>query len=161
MDELGKSLCLSLRNKLREVYTGLGKGYPECVYQKAFGVELQELHIPYDMEVTMSIPYKQHIVGQVRADIILRGSPEVVIETKATANPLKLEERWQLARYMKILGISIGALVNFPQVATATEPQMEFFLLVEDQVYLYNVDTGVSEAPDGVLSPCRGIILSV
>lgn len=146
MDDVGKALCLSLRSKLREVYSGLGKGYPECVYQKAFGVELQELHIPYDLEVTMSIPYKQHIVGQVRADIILRGSPEVVIETKATANPLKVEERWQLARYMKILGISIGVLVNFPQVATATEPQIEFFVLVDDSVYLYNIDTDVVDA---------------
>ena len=146
MDDIGKAVCLSLRSRLREVYTTLGKGYPECVYQKAFGVELQELHIPYDLEVTMSIPYKQHIVGQVRADIVLRGSPEVVIETKATANPLKVEERWQLARYMKILGISLGVLVNFPQVTTATEPQMEFFVLLDNQVYLYSLDTGLAEA---------------
>lgn len=146
MDDRGKTLCLSLRSRLRQVYAGLGKGYPECVYQKAFGVELQELHIPYDLEVTMSIPYKQHVVGQVRADIILRGLSEVVIETKATANPLKIEERWQLARYMKILGISTGVLVNFPQVAAATEPQMEFFVLVDDHVYLYNLDTDVVEA---------------
>ncbi len=146
MDDIRKAACLSLRSKLREVYTVLGKGYPECVYQKAFGVELQALHIPYDMEVTMSIPYKEHVVGQVRADIILRGSPEVVIETKATANPLKVEERWQLARYMKILGIPLGVLVNFPQVASATEAQVEFFLLVDDQVYLYTIDTESTEA---------------
>jgi GxxExxY protein len=142
MDEAGNVLCLKIRNKLREVYTGLGKGYPECVYQKAFGVELQELHIPYDMEVTMSIPYKQHVVGQVRADIILRGSPEVVIETKATAHPIKPEELWQLVRYMKILNIQIGVLVNFPQIASANEPQIQFFVLDQDEIYVYDPDTG-------------------
>jgi GxxExxY protein len=145
MDDIGKALCLTLRSKLCEVYAGLGKGYPECVYQKALGVEFQDLHIPYDMEVTMSIPYKNHVVGQVRADIILRGSPQVVIETKATAQPIKPEERWQLARYMKILDIQIGILVNFPQIANTTEPQIEFLLLLENVVYLYNPDTGLAE----------------
>lgn len=145
MDDLGKALCLSLRSCLRDVYKTLGKGYPECVYQRAFGVELQELHIPYDMEVTMSIPYKQHVVGQVRADIILRGSPEVVVETKATANPIKVEERWQLARYMKILEIPIGILVNFSQVQDTAEPQIEFLVLHETGVYLYNLDTGLAK----------------
>jgi GxxExxY protein len=144
MDDQEKELCLHLRNKLHEVYKVLGKGYPECVYQRAFGVELQDLHIPYDMEVTMSIPYKQHVVGQVRADIILRGSPEIVIETKATANPIKVEERWQLARYMKILEIQIGILVNFSQVADATEPQIEFLVLHETGVSLYNLETGLA-----------------
>jgi GxxExxY protein len=145
MDDIGKALCLTLRSKLCEVYSGLGKGYPECVYQRAFGVELQDLHIPYDMEVTMSIPYKNHVVGQVRADIILRGSPQVVVETKATSQPIKSEERWQLARYMKILDVQIGILVNFPQVSSATEPQIEFLVLHETGVYLYNLDTGLAQ----------------
>jgi GxxExxY protein len=145
MDDIGKALCLSLRSKLREVYDILGKGYPECVYQRAFGIELQDLHIPYDMEVTMSIPYKQHVVGQVRADIILRGSPQVVVETKATANSIKVEERWQLARYMKILKIQIGILVNFPQTTDASQPQIEFLVLVDNMIYLYNPDTGIAE----------------
>jgi GxxExxY protein len=144
MDDDGKELCLKLKKKLCEVYQILGKGYPECVYQRAFGVELQDLHIPYDMEVTMSIPYKEHVVGQVRADIILRGSPQVVIETKATANPIKPEERWQLARYMKILDIQIGILVNFPQATDSTEPQIEFLVLHETGVYLYNPETSLA-----------------
>lgn len=146
MDEKGRILCLQLRSMLKQVYLGLGKGYPECVYQKAFGVELQAAHIPYDLEVTMSVPYKGHIVGQVRADILLRGETPVVIETKATANPLKMEERWQLARYLKILKIPLGILVNFPQNIAGTEAQVEFLVLVDDAAYLYHIDTNeVSE----------------
>lgn len=141
MDDAGKSLLLRLRKMICDVYSELGKGYPENVYQRALGVELQNDHIPYDMEVTMSVPYKDHVVGQVRADILLRGAVPCVIETKATAASLKLEERWQTVRYMKILNLTLGVLVNFPQVASSSEPQIEFLVLLDGKVYLYSVDT--------------------
>lgn len=144
MDDAGKATLLTLRKLIYEVYEVLGKGYPECVYQKALAVELQRQNMKYDMEVTMSIPYKEHVVGQVRADIIIRGSTPVVIETKATAAALKIEERWQLSRYLKILEIPLGILVNFPQLATASEPQVEFLLTDEDQILVYNLDSGVA-----------------
>ena len=141
MDDAGKAALLTLRKIIYEVYDVLGKGFPECVYQKAMGVELQTQNIRYDMEVTMSVPYKEHVVGQVRADIILRAPVPAVIETKATAAALKVEERWQLARYLKILEIPLGVLVNFPQVATATEPQIEFLVWTDNEIFLYNLDS--------------------
>ena len=144
MDDSGRAILLRLRKIICEVYEVLGKGFPECVYQKALGVELQSQNLKYDMEVTMSIPYKQHIVGQVRADVILRGDVPVVIETKATAAALKIEERWQLSRYLKILDIPLGVLVNFPQMASATEPQIEFLILDTEQILMYNLDTGIA-----------------
>lgn len=146
MDDSGRAMLLTLRKIINEVFTVLGKGFPECVYQKALGVELQAQNIKYDMEVTMSIPYKEHVVGQVRADVIIRGATPVVIETKATAAALKIEERWQLSRYLKILDISLGVLVNFPQVNTANEAQIEFLILDGEQVLLYNLDNGTASA---------------
>ena len=144
MDDSGKSMCLRLRQMMREVYATLGKGYPEGVYQRALGVELQEQKIPYDMEVTMSIPYKHHVIDQVRADIILRGSIPVVIETKATAYALKMEERWQISRYMKILNIPLGVLVNFTQSNSQEFPQIEFIVNSEQEIFLYDLDTGIA-----------------
>ena len=146
MDDSGRAMLLTLRKIINEVFSVLGKGFPECVYQKALGVELQAQNIKYDMEVTMSIPYKEHVVGQVRADVIVRGATPVVIETKATAAALKIEERWQLSRYLKILEIPLGVLVNFPQVSTANEPQIEFLVLDDEQVLVYNLDTGTASA---------------
>ena len=67
----------------------------------------------------------------------------MVIETKATAAALKTEERWQLSRYLKILEIPLGILVNFPQMASATEPQIEFLILDGTQILLYNLDNGI------------------
>ena len=89
----------------------------------------------------MGVPYKGHTVGQVRADVIIRGDIPVVIETKATGTTLKAEERWQLSRYLKIQEISFGILVNFPQSATATHAQIEFLIYTDDELYLYNPDT--------------------
>lgn len=143
MNDTSKALLVKLRKIICEVFTVLGKGFPECVYQKALGVELQALCLSYDMEVTMSIPYKQHVVGQVRADIIIRGDIPVVIETKATAASLKVEERWQLSRYLRILDIPLGILVNFPQAATANEPQIEFLILDGNEILQYDLDTGI------------------
>ena len=142
MDDQGKAVLLTLRQLCNQVYETLGKGYPEAVYQRALGVELQYKFLNYDSEITMSIPYKGHVVGQVRADLIVRGDTPVVIETKATAAPLKIEERWQLSRYMKILDIQLGCLVNFTQSSPSKEPQIEFFILVDGNALIYNIDTG-------------------
>ncbi len=141
IEDSARALLLTIRQKANEAYSVLGKGYSEAVYQRALCVEFQTAAIPHDLEVTMSVPYKGHVVGQVRSDIILRGATPVVIETKATAAALKPEERWQLSRYMKILDISLGALINFTQIGNASQPQVEFFLLENNEVYQYNVDT--------------------
>lgn len=141
MDDPSMARCLTLRTIFTDVYKTLGKGYPEGVYQRATAVELQLHRIPFDLEVTMGIPYKGHTVGQIRADIILRDSVSVVIETKATAMNLKPEERWQLSRYMKILEIPLGVLVNFPQTLAAESPQIEFLVLIEGKIFLFDLTT--------------------
>lgn len=141
LDDQAKAQLLTIRTKINEVFSVLGKGYSESVYQRALCVEIQLSHLPFDMEVTMGVPYKGHTVGQVRADIIIRGDTPVVIETKATGTALKAEERWQLSRYLKIQEIPLGILVNFPQSNAATQAQIEFLIYTEDELYVYNPDT--------------------
>jgi GxxExxY protein len=142
LEDAAKALLLQIRQKATEVYNILQQGYPENVYQKALCVEFQMNNIHHDLEVTMSIPYKAHVVGQIRADIILRGTIPVIIETKATAYTIKQEERWQLSRYMKIQNISLGVLINFRQSAGKQGLQVEFIIKDEDEaIYLYDLDT--------------------
>jgi GxxExxY protein len=141
LSDTAKATLHILRNKMREVYTVLQKGYPENVYQRALCIELQHAGLRYDLEATMSVLYKEHIVGQIRADIIIRGDPSIVIETKATAGAIKPEERWQLSRYMKLQEISLGILVNFPQVVGTAAPQIDFLVKDEvDDIYVYDLD---------------------
>ena len=145
IEDSARALLLTIRQKANEVYTVLGKGYSEAVYQRALAVEFQTAGLPHDLEVTMSVPYKGHVVGQVRSDIIVRGAQPVVIETKATAAALKPEERWQLSRYLKIQDIPMGALINFPQVGGTAAPQVEFILYEDNEFYSYNVDTSMAQ----------------
>lgn len=145
LDDQAKATLHLIRDRIHEVYKVLQKGYPENVYQRALCVELQKANLHYDLEATMSVPYKEHIVGQIRADIIVRSEPNIVIETKATAGNLKPEERWQLSRYLKIQDIPLGILVNFPQLVNVNAPQVEFLVKDEEELYVYDLDknTGV------------------
>lgn len=146
LEDAARAILLRIRDKAQEVFSILQRGYPENVYQKALCIEFQKENIRHDIEVTMSIPYKDHVVGQVRADIIIRGDIPVVIETKATAAAIKPEERWQLSRYMKIQDIALGVLINFPQTIGKLSLQIEFFIKDEDTLYTYDLDanTGAS-----------------
>lgn len=141
IEDSAKALLLTIRDKINDVYKTLGRGYSESVYQRALSVEFQMANLRHDMEVTMSVPYKGHVVGHVRSDIILRTSPSVILETKATGTSLKPEERWQLSRYLKLQDVSLGVLVNFPQTGAAG-PMIEFFVYSDNEFYAYNVDTG-------------------
>ena len=144
IEDTVKSLFANIKEKANEVYRTLGRGYSEAVYQRALSVEFQSLGIPHDLEVTMSVPYKGHVVGQVRSDIILRGATPLILETKATAAALKPEERWQLSRYLKLQDIPFGALINFSQIGTANAAQVEFFVYSNNEFYIYNIETGLS-----------------
>lgn len=144
LEDAARAMLFTIRDKCQEVFTILQRGYPESVYQRALGIELQKHGMHHDMEVTMGIPYKEHAVGQVRADIIIRGDIPVVIETKATAAAIKPEERWQLSRYLKIQDIILGVLVNFPQTAGKMILQIEFLIKNDDTIYIYDLDANTA-----------------
>ena len=111
IDEGIRQLLRRIRIMAHEVFNELGRGYSESIYQRAICVELQMARIEYDLEVNINVPYKGHVVGNVRSDIVLRSSTPVIIETK-TIRYFRQEERWQLSRYMKLLGVDIGALFH-------------------------------------------------
>ena len=144
LEDAARATLYTIRDKAQDVFSTLQRGYPESVYQRALGIEFQKQNIRHDMEVTMSISYKDHVVGQVRADIILRGEIPVVIETKATAAAIKVEERWQLSRYLKIQDIPLGVLINFPQISGKMALQIEFLIKDEDKIYIYDLDANTA-----------------
>ena len=137
IDEGVRQLLRRIRIMAREVLNELGRGYSESIYQRAICVELQMARIEYDLEVNINVPYKGHVVGTVRSDIVLRSSTPIIIETK-TIRLLKQEERWQLSRYMKLLGVDIGMLINF----NAEKPQVEIIVCCDSDYYVYNMKYG-------------------
>lgn len=93
-----------------EIYDALGPCHLESVYQKAFVVELENRNIPHKMEVNIPVHYKKHIVGTIRADLII--DDLWVLELKACSS-LKQEHILQLMHYMERTKIKEGFLINF------------------------------------------------
>ena len=132
-------LLNQVRHMAKQVFTGLGKGYSEAIYQRALCIELQQARMEYDIETCVPVKYKDHVVGNVRTDIIIRGRNPLVIETK-TIRFFRPEERWQLTRYMKLLGIDVGVLINFMD-----GPQLEYIVCCDDEFYIYDMRAGTGK----------------
>lgn len=88
----------------------LGPGYLESVYKNALMRELELNGLRATTEVPLKVSYKDIIVGEFRADIIVENS--VIIEIKAVETLHKAHEV-QLVNYLTITGIDSGLLVNF------------------------------------------------
>jgi GxxExxY protein len=95
-----------------EVFSTLKCGYPERVYHNALEVQLRLHGIPYETERVIQVFFKNHIVGHIRADLIVNNS--IVVELKSVAK-IKDEHTEQCGRYMKLLNYNEGVVINFPE----------------------------------------------
>lgn len=95
----------------QEIYKELGQGHRECVYHRAFEMELRNRGIPYECEVVVPIYYKGQFLSHMRLDLVVEKS--TIIELKAVKNIKGGEEVQQLKRYLKATGFQTGYLVNF------------------------------------------------
>ena len=96
------------------IWAEIGPGFSERVYHNAFEVELRLAGIPYETERIITISYRNHNVGNLRADLIING--EMIVELKSTT---KLREEFdnQVKNYMRLTGIPCALLINFPAVS--------------------------------------------
>lgn len=93
-----------------DVRVHLAAGFLEAVYQKALVIELKEKGIHADTETPVNVYYKNEIVGEFRADIIVEG--DIIIELKAVQHLLPIHET-QLVNYLTATHIDHGLLINF------------------------------------------------
>ncbi len=93
-----------------QVHYALAPGYLESVYSNALLLELTQQEIKCHSEVPLQVVYKDHIVGDFRADIIVENI--VIIELKAVTT-LNIQHELQLVNYLVCTGIDDGILVNF------------------------------------------------
>jgi len=94
---------------IKQVWDELGPGYSEAIYHNALEVVLRLNNIQYETERIIPVKFKGHVIGNLRADIILN---DCVIELKSVRS-LTEPNRDQIRNYMKILGHTKGYLVNF------------------------------------------------
>ena len=101
----------AIRGAIYEVYTTLGAGFLEGVYQEALELELAAREIPYKSQSEISIMYKGTWLQQkYRADIVC--FDKIILELKAVKQLLP-EHSAQLQNYLRATGMRIGLLVNF------------------------------------------------
>ncbi len=93
-----------------EVRLQLAPGYLESVYQNALVWELRSRGLTAEKEIPIPVRYKNHIVGDFRADILVNDS--IIIELKAVREINPIHEA-QLVNYLVATGIDYGYLINY------------------------------------------------
>ena len=98
------------------VYNTLGYGFLEKVYESAMMIEFRREGIPAVAQSSIKVLYKNELVGEYYADILI--DDKVIVEIKATRT-LALDHEAQLLNYLKATNIEVGLLLNFgpkPQI---------------------------------------------
>ena len=103
-------ITYQIRGAIFEVNKVLGSGFLEKVYEKALMIELRGRGLSVENQVPLKVSYKEQIVGEYFADLLVED--RVIVEIKSVANLLK-EHQAQVLNYLKATGISVGLLVNF------------------------------------------------
>ena len=92
-----------------EVRNALGYGFLEKVYQNAMIVELKLRGIDATAEKLIQVYFKNHIVGDYRADLTV---DDVIVELKVTAQYNSKDEP-QLLNELAATKSPVGLLINF------------------------------------------------
>jgi GxxExxY protein len=92
-----------------EVYRHIGYGFLETVYQRSMQVELLRQTIPAELERRFNVRYKDVVVGDYDADLIV--ADVVLVELKVAPQYDKRDEA-QLLNVLKATGLKLGLLIN-------------------------------------------------
>ena len=104
------AVTFAINGAVFEVNRVLGPGFLEKVYENALLIELKKRGITAESQVLIKVCYKENVVGEYIADILVEG--KVIVELKTVETIDKIHEA-QLLNYLKATGIRVGILVNF------------------------------------------------
>ncbi len=109
-----KYLYVDLTDKIIKcfysVYDELGSGFLESVYERSLMIEFNNNGLNAHNQKSLDVYYKNQLVGDFKADIIVED--KIIIEIKAVAK-LTPQHEAQLINYLKATGVKLGLLVNF------------------------------------------------
>jgi GxxExxY protein len=103
-------ITYAINGAVFEVNRVLGPGFLEKVYENALLIELKSRGLKAESQVSIKVLYKDDVVGEYIADILVEES--VIVELKTVESLEKIHEA-QLLNYLKATGLNIGMLVNF------------------------------------------------
>jgi GxxExxY protein len=93
-----------------EVHNILGYGFLERVYQRAMQVELEARGVGVELEPKIKVQYKEVVVGDYAADLLVES--KIIVELKTDAVYQALHEA-QILNELRGTGIRLGFLINF------------------------------------------------
>ena len=93
-----------------KVYSTLGYGFLEKVYENAMMVELRQRRLQVAQQMPIDVHYKEALVGHYVADLVVEG--KVLVGLKAEKGYNRRHEA-QLLHYLKATGMKVGLLINF------------------------------------------------
>ena len=94
-----------------EVHRTLGPGLLESTYRQCLAYELSHAQIPFQMEMPLSVRYKNVLLdGGYRIDLLVGG--DLIVEVKSVETLLPIHQA-QILTYMRLARIPIGLLINF------------------------------------------------
>ena len=106
-----KDECFKIIGAAMSVHRELGNGFLEAVYADALELEFNELEIPFNREIPLTILYKgQPLKKEYIADFICYN--KIIIELKAVSG-LDNNHEAQIINYLKATGYKVGLLINF------------------------------------------------
>jgi len=105
-------LTYKINGAIFEVNRVLGPGFLEKVYENALALELESLGLKFNRQVPIEVLYKNQIVGEYVADMIVENS--VILELKTVEALTRIHDA-QLLNYLKATNIPVGILVNFKE----------------------------------------------
>jgi len=103
-------ITYAINGAIFEVNNVLGPGFLEKVYENALLVELRTRGLKAESQVSITVNYKNEVVGEYYADLLVED--QVIVELKTVERIEKIHEA-QLLNYLKATGLKIGLLVNF------------------------------------------------
>jgi GxxExxY protein len=106
------------------VYNGLGPGFLEKVYENALTLELKDLGLETDQQRPITVTYRDRVVGEFFADIVINNA--IVLELK-TVETLNDDHAAQVINYLRATDFELGLLLNF-----GPKPQFRRILLTND-----------------------------
>jgi GxxExxY protein len=106
-DLAGKVIGFAMR-----VHRELGAGFNEQVYKNSLIIELADAGFQFDVEKKIKVYYREKIVGDFSAEIIVYEDDELILELKAVQNLVSSHEV-QLVNYLTATRINTGLLLNF------------------------------------------------
>ena len=109
-DTKHKALTEKIIRIFYRVYNKLGYGFLEKVYENAMMIEFRSESIPAISQSPIAVLYKDELIGEYYADILV--DDKVIVEIKA-AKTLALDHEAQLLNYLKATNIEVGLLLNF------------------------------------------------